>query len=520
MHLEYLIYAVVALTAAKFLVVVTQTFVSPLRTVKGPFLARFTNLWYFRRVANGSFEFENIDLHQKYGPVVRLAPNMYSIDDAEVIKAVYSISSKFPKSDWYDAWKHPDPARWSLFAVRDMKTHAEERRKFQALYSLTSLVHYEPYVNECLELFDQRMKEIANAGQTVNMAHWVQCYAFDVIAGLTYSKRFGFLDAGIDVDGLMAMLADVLRYGTLMGIYAWLHPILWPISSRIPASGAGARARLNACIQKWMEEKTNAQDVEKLTEKTAEHTGPQDFLEKVLIARNKEPEKITNWNVFMVGLSNIAAGSDTTASSISGILYHLLKNPDKLQKLRDEMDEFAADGRLSSPVLFKETQTMPYLQAVLKEGLRVHSAVGLPLWRVVPEEGLDICGHFFPPGTIVGLNAWCAHYTADIFEDPYAFRPERWMEADTEKLKQMEGYYLPVSATRVSVTRGFANSQGQFGLGSRTCIGRHISTLEMSKLIPELLRSYDLELAEEKQWETMNLWFVRPEHFSVKVKVR
>lgn len=464
MHLEYLLWVVAALTAVKVLVVVTQTFVSPLRSVKGPFLARFTNLWYLWRVANGSFEFENIELHRRHGPVVRLAPNMYSINDPEVIKAVYSISSKFPKSDWYDAWKHPDPDRWSLFAVRDIKTHAEERRKFQALYSMSSLVHYEPYVSDCLELFMQRMNEIASAQQTINMAHWVQCYAFDVIASLTYSKRFGFLDAGVDVGGLMAMLVGVLRYGTLMGIYAWLHPILWPISSRITASGAGARARLNACIQKWMEEKTKGQDVEKWTEKTAEHTGPQDFLEKLLIAHNKDPEKVTKWNVFMGGLSNIAAGSDTTAAALSGILYHLLKNPDKLQKLRDEMEQFAADGKLSSPVQFKETQQMPYLQAVMKEGMRVHSAVGLPLWRVVPEEGLDLCGRFFPPGTIVGLNAWCAHYSADIFEDPYAFRPERWTEAGSEKLRQMEGYYLPVSAPNMLINSELANTGGSLGL--------------------------------------------------------
>lgn len=451
MHFEYLIYAALALVAAQILLIITQTYVSPLRSVNGPFLARFTKLWYFSRVARGSFEVENIELHQRYGPVVRLGPNMYSIDDPEVIKAVYGISSKFPKADWYDAWKHPDPDRWSLFTVRDMKKHSDERRKFQALYSMSSLVHYEPYVNDCLELFKERMKEVSSARQTINMAHWVQCYAFDVIAGLTYSKRFGFLDAGHDIDGLMALLEDVIRYGTLMGVYAWLHPILWPIASRINASGAGARARLNACIQKWMEAKANAHDEEKRPEKTEDDIGPQDFLDKLLIARSKDPEKITQWNVFAVGLSNITAGSDTTASTISGILYHLLKNPRKLQKLRDEIDRNVADGQISHPIQFKEAQQLPYLQAVMKEGMRMHSAVGLPLWRVVPEGGLDLCGHFFPPGTVVGVSAWAAHYNADVYDDPHEFRPERWMESEgSEKLKQMEGYYLPVSVSHLS----------------------------------------------------------------------
>lgn len=111
MRYQYLVYAVLALVAARLLFVFVQTFVSPLRAVDGPFLARFTRLWYFNRVAHGSFEFENIELHRRYGSVVRLGPNMYSINDPDVVKAVYGIGSKFAKSDWYESWKHPDPDR-------------------------------------------------------------------------------------------------------------------------------------------------------------------------------------------------------------------------------------------------------------------------------------------------------------------------------------------------------------------------------------------------------------------------
>ena len=207
-------------------------------------------------------------------------------------------------------------------------------------------------------------------------------------------------------------------------------------------------ARLNSCIQKWMDEKTASQDVEKLTERTEDQTGPQDFLEKLLIAHNKEPGKVTKYNVYAAGLSNITAGSDTTASTISGILYHLVRNPDKLQRLRDEIDQFAADGKISRPIQFKEAQQMPYLQAVMKEGMRCHSAVGLPLWRVVPEEGLTVSNRFFPGGTVVGVNAWCAHFNKSVFEDPFTFKPERWLEVEKEggdRLRQMDGYYLPVS---------------------------------------------------------------------------
>jgi hypothetical protein len=79
MHSEYLIYAALALVAARLVYLLIQSYISPLRSVKGPFLARFTRLWYFSRVLHGSFEVENIQLHRKYGPVVRLGPDLYRV---------------------------------------------------------------------------------------------------------------------------------------------------------------------------------------------------------------------------------------------------------------------------------------------------------------------------------------------------------------------------------------------------------------------------------------------------------
>lgn len=91
---------------------------------------------------------------------------------------------------------------------------------------------------------------------------------------------------------------------------------------------------------------------------------------------------------------------------------------------------------------------MLYLQAVIKEALRMHPATGLLLWRVVPEGGAELCGKFFPAGTAVGLNTWCAHYNEDVFGvDARLFRPERWIEAEKEggeKLRKMDAYYMPV----------------------------------------------------------------------------
>jgi cytochrome P450 len=92
----------------------------------------------------------------------------------------------------------------------------------------------------------------------------------------------------------------------------------------------------------------------------------------------------------------MVAGSDTTAISLSAVLYYLLKTPSCMERLQHEIDTCTGKGELSPNPTFKESQQMPYLQAVIKEALRLHPATGLPLERVVPEGGATISGHFFP----------------------------------------------------------------------------------------------------------------------------
>lgn len=103
-------------------------------------------------------------------------------------------------------------------------------------------------------------------------------------------------------------------------------------------------------------------------------------------------------DVFMTCMTNIGAGSDTTGISLSSVIYHLCKNPEAMRTLRAEIDELAEKAEISDPVTFAQAQKMPYLQAVLKEALRMHPATGLPLGRVVPEGGAVIAGKIFPAG--------------------------------------------------------------------------------------------------------------------------
>jgi cytochrome P450 len=141
---------------------------------------------------------------------------------------------------------------------------------------------------------------------------------------------------------------------------------------------------------------------------------------------------------------------------------------------------------------------------VVKEGLRIHPAVGLPLERVVGPSGLVLYDTTFPPGTIVGVNPWVIHRDRDIFgPDAEIFRPERWLEADADQKKRMD------------------SAMFAFGGGARTCIGKNISLLEIYKLVPTLIRGYRFELARPEQELTLqNAFLVHQTGLELRIQKR
>lgn len=178
-------------------------------------------------------------------------------------------------------------------------------------------------------------------------------------------------------------------------------------------------------------------------------------------------------------LSMVLAGSETTAISLSSIFYHLLRNPRCYGKLMEELDQAVKEGVISDAtsgiITWKSSQTLPYLDAVVQESFRLHPAAGLILERITPSLGVNILGHHIPGGTIVGCNAWVLHRRPEVFgQDVKGFRPERWLEAGKEELKEMK------------------STMFQFGAGARTCIGKNISLLEIYKLVPSFLRRFEV----------------------------
>ncbi|KAK5128187.1 hypothetical protein LTR08_004078 [Meristemomyces frigidus] len=334
-------------------------------------------------VLQGRFESTNVDLHKKYGPIVRLAPNRYSIADPSCVRAIYGIGSKFSKSDYYHPFGNPDTSHKDIFSERSNEVHSANRRKQANMYSMTSLKNYEPFVDRVNSTFFGKLKEFSETGQSFDLFTWMQFYAFDVIGEITIGRTFGMLEAGNDKDGLLDAVDFVnAKYGARLGHLPELHvPFLWLAQTLKLATG--------------LESVTKAVEEQIALRKSGESVSDRaDFLGKSLDLI--EREKLDRFDLFNVVATNIGAGSDTTAISATAIIYYLMKNPKCMRKLRKELDDHVVAGELSETATFQEGQRLEYLQAVIKEALRLHPAVGMPLARVVPPGGATLAGQFFP----------------------------------------------------------------------------------------------------------------------------
>lgn len=194
---------------------------------------------------------------------------------------------------------------------------------------------------------------------------------------------------------------------------------------------------------------------------------------------------------------------------MSAVIYLTLKHPATWKRLEGEIlgSELSADR----PVSYKESRNLPYLNAVIRESMRLHPVVGMALERYVPAGGLQLPdGSCVPAGAAVGMNPFLVNRTSVFGEDSEAFRPERWLQGPQENSDSYKTRLASMNDTDLT-----------FGAGSRVCSGRHIANLELYKVIPTLIKRFRMELVDaEKEWEVKNGWFLRQTGVNVRLTRR
>ncbi|KAJ0268101.1 hypothetical protein Brms1b_008897 [Colletotrichum noveboracense] len=392
--------------------------------VPGPFWHAITGFSMARAALNGSVHEHYMELQEKFGPLVRIGPNTVMFSDPDTLKRIAAARSKYTKGEWY-AIGRTTPGEDHLFSMRDEEKRKHLKSKMGPGYSGLENGGFEAGIDKqiaaFIDLIDTKYISTPNVFRPMDMASKSTYFALDVISELGFGHAYGFLKEDRDLYQYVATKDAFFPVMITMGNVPWLAKLMhsWPLNLGLPksADSAGFGA--------------------------------------------------------LMGLTTLRiAGSDTTATAIRMILLSLLSNPSAFAALRAEIDAGIASGMLSFPVKDSEAKAMPYLQAVIREGLRLYPPSTGVVSKEVPQGGDTIHGYKLPAGTQLGENICSIGRTREVFgPDAHLFRPERWIEAtnDNEKFRMM-----------------VATTDLVFGFGKFYCMGRNIALMELNKIFVEV----------------------------------
>ncbi|CAO1351187.1 unnamed protein product [Diamesa serratosioi] len=193
----------------------------------------------------------------------------------------------------------------------------------------------------------------------------------------------------------------------------------------------------------------------------------QSILEKLL--------KINKNVAVVMAADSMLAGVDTTSSAVTGILYCLAKNPEKQKILREELKKIMPNK--DSPLTSDSLTNIPYLRAVMKEGMRLYPPTGGNVRKT--GQDLVVAGYQIPKGLDIVMALQLLAYDENQYVQSKTFIPERWLKDNTDPKcphsKDAHPFsYLP------------------FGFGPRMCVGRRLAELEIEVVVARMIRSYDL----------------------------
>ncbi|KAJ5919177.1 hypothetical protein N7466_010120 [Penicillium verhagenii] len=473
---------------------------SPIKSFPGPTAAGFTNIWRLQDVFKGRCDITHNELHRKYGSAVRMGPNCLSLSDPVVMNQVYNVKNPWRKSDMYNVNDVIlGGARLkNLFSNQDEKWHSTFIRPVKGLYSMSKVQEMEPGIDITINFFFEKLRErFVRPGKVCEMSEYLNFFAWDVMSQITFSQDLGILEAGSDHQGFLDRSNRSLDYfASICQI-----PLLDLLLDKNPIMQIGPPGFTWANL-------FSLEQFQKRLQTGSPPTGHTDFLDKFLEIKSKHPDTVDDNTVIMYLLSNVLAGSDTTASTMCSAVYHILKNPHVHRKLVTELR--SAD--LSLPARWKEIVGLKYLDAVMREAMRINPGVGLMIERVVPRGGFSLPdGRFVPEGTIVGMNPWVVNRDEGIFgRNTEVFVPERWLQNEGETDEEYQARFSKMKGTDFT-----------FGAGSRACLGRYLSQLEAYKLVASLLSTFDIELPDKNhEWNVVNSWFVRQSGIPVRITER
>jgi cytochrome P450 len=497
----------------------------PLAAYPGPLTWRATRLPWVMALQRGQLHQELKHIHNTYGPTVRVAPNELSYTQPEAWRDIYVANPRLNEpssaqlfrrnSVWF---KPARPSDAQSIMGPNEANHARCRRAFMPAFTDRALASQHPVIESNVDGFISQLRRLSQSNTALDLVAWINYLTFDVSGLLSFGSTFQSIANGaahpwvqinINFGKGVAMMASLNLLGLSNGPFGKLLKYIIPhkVRERMIYHRELTKEKVHAKLDTFPE-------------------GPRaDFLDAVI--RNNEQARESGKAVgqalstaeIEINMSIlIFAGSETVSSALSAILTLLLQHKDIMELLVQELrSNFNAEAEITADA----THDLPYLTAVISEGMRLYPPVPYGVPRIAPKGGASVCGRFVPGGvsvsealpmryppifcfpynhtslksyptypsqhrpintsqTMLALNQLPAYHSSLNFSSPLNFDPTRFLPQ------------APSTSTSTSTDAPTHPIFQPFSVGRHQCIGYKFAWAEMRLVLARLLWAFEL----------------------------
>ncbi|KAL9000687.1 MAG: hypothetical protein Q9169_000723 [Polycauliona sp. 2 TL-2023] len=444
-----------------------RLYFSPLASFPGPKLTAST-YWvefYYDLIKGGRFQRQIARMHEQYGPIVRINPDELHIQDTEFYDQFYQRENKLDKFPGQTKMFGGD----MFFTTITHELHHLRQSPYAPFFSKKSIANMSDFITDRVDTLCRRIRESGKHGLPMPLGIGFVALTTDIISSYALADCYHLLerdDLGSEYHHLML--------GFIQGCHFIKHltPVFNVMQALPDRMVLWLRPSLRLAMQMMKKMQSDVQSI--IDDLSSGNQEPKPGMYLNVIQSNLSSQDKSNETIAREGMSLIIAGSETTASTLSIITYHLLANPDKLVKLRGALEQAIPNS--NTPPSLGRLEAIPYLYACIQEGLRLAYGTSNRLTRVsrVPIKYRD---WMIPAGVAVGMTTIFSHDDESIFPAHKVFQPERWLE------KREDGVRLEKYLT-------------SFGRGTRQCLGINLAYAELYMTIATIFRRFELELFE------------------------
>ncbi|KAK9414077.1 putative Cytochrome P450 monooxygenase [Seiridium unicorne] len=446
------------------------------------------------------------ELHQKKGDVIRLAPNWLSFSSAAAVKDIYGHNSALSKNEVYVALQENGR---HLGNIISKSYHSERRHLVASYYAPKNIESWEPKIIDLVTSLVKNVDRMCTAplkpGELPEKKdllydgnRWGLMFAMESASRIGLSANLGFIERGSDAfemikpDGTTEMISPI---DSLRGYYGAAATLIWDgrlFQTLKLLSGKTSSYYAKALVQSdhWRYFLNKLVNDRITRHDSGEYLN--DLFQPMLEDRKTGNQPDIPLRDKVAEMDQMFNGStDGTGGSLVNTLYYLVKHPDTMQRVRAELDDALGPNVVAAP--WSKVKSLPYLKACIDEAQRLAPPVAGDLPRKTPPgSSCTIAGVTVPELTDCSISAYTAQRDPEIFPDPEAFKPERWLIKGEDHLKRMLDVYLV------------------FTMGARMCMGKSVTILVQSVYLATLLHRYEFAF-ESPDWEVerterFNLW--------------